>query len=113
MFLGYWKVLEIFPNKRMGILAVGCVIVGVETVLVVDNSIFYFVVMIRHGAHVIFTQMVSTHEAMVRGSLDFPNLISLSDVTQNFVVDVEVYGMVSRAFFTVLTSPGKSRKVFD
>jgi len=60
-----------------------------------DNDVFYFVVMIRHGAHVIFTQMVSTHEAMVCGSLDFPNLISLNDVTQNFVVDIEIYGMVS------------------
>ena len=63
---------------------------------IAETDIFYFVVMIRHGAHVIFTQMVSTHEAMIRGSLDFPNLISLSDVTQNFVVDVEVYGMVSK-----------------
>ena len=61
-----------------------------------DNDVFYFVVMIRHGAHVIFTQMVSTHEAMVRGSLDFPNLISLNDITQNFAVDIEIYGMVSR-----------------
>jgi len=54
--------------------------------------------MLRHGAHVIFTQMVSTHEAMVRGSLDFPNLISLNNVTQNFVVDVEIYGMVGGWF---------------
>jgi len=61
---------------------------------ITDESIFYFVIMVRHGAHVIFTQMVSTHEAMVRGTLDFPNLIRLNNVTQDFVVDVEVYGMV-------------------
>jgi len=73
-----------------------------ETVYTADN-IFYFVVMIRHGAHVIFTQMVSTHEAMTRGSLDFPNLISLNDVTQNFVVNVEIYGMVSK-LFVLMTS---------
>jgi len=64
--------------------------------MISDSSIFYFVIMVRHGAHVIFTQMVSTHEAMVRGSLDFPNLISLNNVTQDFIVDVEIYGMVSR-----------------
>ena len=75
-----------------------CSILSVKTVHVVvaDSDVFYFVVMIRHGAHVIFTQMVSTHEAVIRGSLDFPNLISLSDVTQNFVVDVEIYGMVRK-----------------
>jgi len=51
--------------------------------------------MIRHGSHIIFTQMVSTHDVMVRGSLDFPNLINLNNITQDFVVDVEIYGMVS------------------
>jgi len=70
------------------------VLYHVKPVFTADNNVFYFVVMLRHGAHVIFTQMVSTHEAMVRGSLDFPNLISLNNVTQNFVVDVEIYGMV-------------------
>jgi len=72
-----------------------------RNVYIVDD-VFYFVVMIRHGAHVIFTQMVSTHEAMIRGSLDFPNLISLSDITQDFVVDVEVYGMVSKLLYWVV-----------
>jgi hypothetical protein len=61
---------------------------------VTDASVFYFVVMIRHGFHIIFTQMVSTHDAMVRGSLDFPNLINLNNISRDFVVDVEIYGMV-------------------
>jgi len=76
---------------------VGGLVVYVKTVYIVDN-VFYFVIMIRHGAHVIFTQMVSTNEAMIRGSLDFPNLISLSDVTQDFVVNLEIYGMVVKQF---------------
>ena len=77
--------------------SVGGLVVYVKTVYIVDN-VFYFVIMIRHGAHVIFTQMVSTNEAMIRGSLDFPNLISLSDVTQDFVVNLEIYGMVVKQF---------------
>ena len=77
--------------------SVGGLVVYVKTVYIVDN-VFYFVIMIRHGAHVIFTQMVSTNEAMIRGSLDFPNLISLSDVTQDFVVNLEIYGMVLKQF---------------
>jgi len=73
---------------------------------IADSSIFYFVIMVRHGAHVIFTQMVSTHEAMVRGTLDFPNLISLNNVTQDFVVDVEVYGMVNNLSFILISETG-------
>jgi len=62
--------------------------------------------MVRHGAHIIFTQMVSTHEAMVRGTLDFPNLISLNNVTQDFVVDVEIYGMVGNFCFILMSDGG-------
>ena len=72
-----------------------CTGICMKIVHIADSSIFYFVIMVRHGAHAIFTQMVSTHEAIVRSTLDFPNLISLNDVTQNFVVDIEIYGMVS------------------
>ena len=59
-----------------------------------DLSVHHFLIMIRHGAHVVFTQMVSTHESVGRGSLDFPNLINLNKINQNFVVDLEIYGMV-------------------
>jgi len=74
--------------------------------LYADDNIFYFVIMVRHGAHIIFTQMVSTHEAMVRGTLDFPNLISLNNVTQDFVVDVEIYGMVGNFCFILMSDGG-------
>ena len=59
-----------------------------------DTAVHYFICLIRSGAHVIQTQMMSTHDAMVRDSLDFPNLIKLSDVRQNFKYDLEIYGMV-------------------
>jgi len=70
---------------------------------IADSDIFYFVIMVRHGVHVIFTQMVSTHEAMVQGTLDFPNLISLKNITQDFVIDVEIYGMVSCLSFLFIS----------
>jgi len=61
-----------------------------------DTSIHHFVVLIRHGCNVLFTQMLSTHRAMVRSSLDFPDTFEIKDIRQNsFTVDVEVYGMVS------------------
>ena len=52
--------------------------------------------MIRNGAHVVVTQMMSTHDAMVRDSLDFPNLIQLKDIKKNFRFDLEIYGMVRK-----------------
>lgn len=85
----YIKIVVVLTN--MGSFSCVCV---KNVLFITDNNIFYFVIMVRHGTRVIFTQMVSTHEAMVRGTLDFPNLISLNNITQDFVVDVEVYGMV-------------------
>lgn len=55
-----------------------------------DNTVHYFIVMIRHGAHVIFSQMVSTRDAMVRGTLDIPNLIKLNDIREDFRVELQV-----------------------
>ena len=63
-----------------------------------DSTVHYFICMIRNGAHVVLTQMMSTHDAMVRDSLDFPNLIQLKDIKQNFRFDLEIYGMVSLFF---------------
>ena len=60
-----------------------------------DNCVHYFLLLLRDRAHVVFTQMVSTHDANMRGSLDFPNLIKLNDVTMNFKYDLEIYAMVS------------------
>ena len=49
--------------------------------------------MVRAGAQVIVTQMVSTNDA-VRGVLSFPNLIKLNDIMNDFQYELEVYGMV-------------------
>ena len=62
--------------------------------LLADNATHYFIILVRNGNHLVFTQMVSTHDAMVRGSLDFPNMIKLRDIKQDFKVNLEIYSMV-------------------
>lgn len=59
----------------------------------VDDTVHYFLLMVRNGAQVIVTQMVSTHDA-VRGVLHFPNLIKLNDIMNDFRYELEVYAMV-------------------
>ena len=39
--------------------------------------------------------MVSTHDALMRGTLHFPNLIKLNDIMNDFRYELEIYGMVS------------------
>lgn len=63
----------------------------------VDNTTYYFIILIRKDTQVICTQMLSTHEPMMRGSLDFPNLIKINGITGDFRLDLEIYGMVSMA----------------
>ncbi len=62
---------------------------------IADNTKHYFICLLRNGPNTIMTQMVSTHDAMVRGSLDFPNLIKLQNIKQEFRFDLDIYGMVS------------------
>ena len=38
--------------------------------------------------------MVSTRDAIIHGSLEFPNLIKLTAIQQDFKLNLEVYGMV-------------------
>ncbi|XP_041375110.1 anillin-like isoform X2 [Gigantopelta aegis] len=58
-----------------------------------DNMVYYFILLIRNNAQVICTQMLSTHDPMMRGSLDFPNLIKLNGITANFRITIDIYGM--------------------
>ena len=59
-----------------------------------DNTVHYFVILIRNGPQVILTQMLSTHDAMMRGSLDFPNLIKIHGISSSFHLSLEIYSMV-------------------
>lgn len=65
-----------------------------DTIISVDDTVHYFLLMVRAGAQVIVTQMVSTHEALMRGTLNFPNLIKLNDIMNDFKYELEVYAMV-------------------
>ncbi|XP_067932572.1 anillin-like isoform X2 [Watersipora subatra] len=58
-----------------------------------DDTVHYFLLMVRAGPQVIVTQMVSTHDALMRGTLTFPNLIKLNDIMNDFRYELEVYGM--------------------
>lgn len=40
------------------------------------------------------TQMLSTHDPMMRGSLDFPNLIKIHGISGSFKLNLEIYSMV-------------------
>lgn len=63
------------------------------SVCTAEDTVHYFLLMVRNGAQVIVTQMVSTHDA-VRGVLHFPNLIKLNDIMNDFRYELEVYAMV-------------------
>ena len=61
--------------------------------MVTDLASHFFLLLVRHAHHVVFTQMVGTHDAMVKGTLDIPNMIKFNDISQNFRLELEVYGM--------------------
>ncbi|WAR12925.1 ANLN-like protein [Mya arenaria] len=58
-----------------------------------DTTTHYFVILIRNGPQVITTQMLSTHDPLMRGSLDFPNLIKIHGISSNFNINLEIYSM--------------------
>ncbi|XP_029642281.1 anillin isoform X2 [Octopus sinensis] len=60
---------------------------------VYDLNVFYYVILLRNGPQVFTTQLMSTHDPMVRGSLDFPNMIKMTDITSKFQVTLELYEM--------------------
>ena len=59
-----------------------------------DNIVHYFLILIRNHAQIITTQMLSTHDPMMRGSLDFPNLIKIHGISGSFKLVMEIYSMV-------------------
>ncbi|KAL8608422.1 hypothetical protein ACOMHN_002655 [Nucella lapillus] len=58
-----------------------------------DTTTYYFILLLRNGPQVISTQMLSTHDPMMRGSLDFPNLIKINGITGTFKLQLEIYSM--------------------
>ena len=59
-----------------------------------DITSHYFLILIRNHAQVIVTQLLSTHDPMMKGSLDFPNLIKIHGISGEFKLNMEIYSMV-------------------
>ncbi|CAL1539975.1 unnamed protein product [Lymnaea stagnalis] len=58
-----------------------------------DTTTHYFILLFKNGPQLICTQMLSTHDPMMRGSLDFPNLIKINGITGNFKLVLDIYSM--------------------
>lgn len=61
---------------------------------VIADAVHYFLCLIRHGAQVIVTQMMSTDERGSDGALSFPNHIQVRNLPADFSVVFEVYALV-------------------
>ena len=62
-----------------------------------DDTVHYFVVLVKYRSRVIATQMLSTVEGISQGGrLSFPNLINLRDLDFDFQIHVEVFGLQTR-----------------
>lgn len=55
--------------------------------------------LLRSGVNVAFAQTVSTLEPMVLGSLEVRSRLQLSGIPEHFLVDLEIYAMVSLYYF--------------
>ncbi|CAL1294218.1 unnamed protein product [Larinioides sclopetarius] len=60
------------------------------------SDVHYFLCLVRHGAQVIETQMVSTNDKIADGSLHFTNLIKLKNLPPDFSVVFEVFTLQTK-----------------
>uniref|UniRef100_A0A8C9X7M4 Anillin n=1 Tax=Sander lucioperca TaxID=283035 RepID=A0A8C9X7M4_SANLU len=66
-----------------------------------------FFVMIRAGAeNTVATPLASTHRGLSGDTLAFPTKFTISDVSSDFVIDIEVYCLVSVMVYRFVASPG-------
>ncbi|XP_035476641.2 anillin isoform X3 [Scophthalmus maximus] len=57
-----------------------------------------FFIMIRAGAeNTVATPLASTHRGLSGDTLTFPTRFTISDVSSDFVIDIEVYGLVQKS----------------
>lgn len=83
--MGYHIYIDLYFTRKEDKLYLFCL---------TDNTVHYFMILIRNGPQIIKTQMLSTHDPLMRGSLDFPNLIKIHGISANFNINLEVYSMV-------------------
>eukprot|EP00088_Acartia_fossae_P057216 TRINITY_DN6673_c0_g1_i1.p1 TRINITY_DN6673_c0_g1~~TRINITY_DN6673_c0_g1_i1.p1 ORF type:complete len:863 (-),score=259.31 TRINITY_DN6673_c0_g1_i1:875-3226(-) len=58
-----------------------------------DDCVHYFLCLVKCAGQVIPTQMLSTLHGLDSVTLDFPNLIRLTDLSKKFSIQLEVYGL--------------------
>jgi actin-binding protein anillin len=58
-----------------------------------DDLVHYFLCLVKCAGQVIPTQMLSTLHGLDSKTLDFPNLIRLTELPKNFSIQLEVYGL--------------------
>ncbi|XP_076339694.1 uncharacterized protein LOC143240700 isoform X3 [Tachypleus tridentatus] len=61
-----------------------------------ENTVHYFLCLIRYNADVIATQMLSTEDGITAGTMSFTNHITIQDLSGDFVVNFEVYALQTK-----------------
>ncbi|XP_071355545.1 anillin isoform X2 [Trachinotus anak] len=62
-----------------------------------DSTKHSFFIMLRAGAeNTVATPLASTHRGLSGDTLTFPTKFTISDVSSDFVIDIEVYGLVQK-----------------
>jgi len=61
-----------------------------------NDFVHFFLCLVKCAGQVIPTQMVSTTEGLDGSELHFPNLINFRDLTKDFTIYLEVYGLQTR-----------------
>ncbi|XP_068229036.1 anillin-like isoform X3 [Palaemon carinicauda] len=57
------------------------------------HEVYHLIVLVKHREQVISSQLLATPACVVDGSVTFPNLMSLHNLTSDFVISLEVYAL--------------------
>ncbi|XP_029369717.1 anillin isoform X2 [Echeneis naucrates] len=79
-----------------------------------DSTKHSFFIMIRAGAeNTVATPLASTHRGLSGDTLTFPTKFTRSDVSSDFVIDIEVYGLVQKheVYGDKKKKPSKSKAI--
>ncbi|XP_066988802.1 anillin-like [Macrobrachium rosenbergii] len=57
------------------------------------HDVYHLIVLVKHREQVISSQLLATPSCVVDGSVTFPNLMSLHNLTSDFIISLEVYAL--------------------